>query len=59
MWKEKGGKVVIAATMEQAPVPLSTDNQETTPREQITTCLKNLSKDKYNDLLNEMMTEDF
>ena len=48
-----------AATMEQVPVPPPTNDQETTPRKQITTCLKNLSKDEYNDLLNEMMTEDF
>ena len=48
-----------AATMEQAPAPLPTNDQEITAHEQITTCLKSLSKDKYNNLLNEMMTEDF
>ena len=47
---------VRATTTEQAPAPPA---NETTPREQITACLKNLSKDDYNDLLNEMMTEDF
>ena len=45
--------------MEQAPTPLPTNNQGTTTHEQITTCLRSLSKDEYNDLLNEMMTEDF
>ena len=48
-----------AATMEQAPVPPLTNDQGTTAYEQITTCLKSLSKNEYNDLLNEMMTEDF
>ena len=48
-----------ATTTEQAPVPLSVNQQEVTAREQITACLKNLSKDNYNELLNEMMTEDF
>ena len=45
--------------MEQTPAAPPIDNQGTTAREQITTCLKNLSKEEYNDLLNEMMTEDF
>ena len=44
--------------MKQTPAP-PTSGPETTAHEQITTCLKNLSKDEYNDLLNEMMTEDF
>ena len=48
-----------AATMEQTPALPPTNGQETTAHEQITTCLKNLLRDKYNDLLNEMMTEDF
>ena len=48
-----------AATTEQAPVSLLANQQENTAREQITACLKNLSKDDYNELLNEMMTEDF
>ena len=46
--------------MDQAPpTPLPNNDQNATSREQITACLKNLSKDDYNDLLNEMMTEDF
>ena len=45
--------------MEQASVPLPTNDQGTTAYEQVTTSLKNLSKDEYNDLLNEMMTKDF
>ena len=48
-----------ATTTEQAPVPPPTNQQEVTARNQITSCLKNLSKDDYNELLNEMMTEDF
>ena len=47
-----------AAITEQVPVSPPV-NQEATAREQITACLKNLSKDDYNELLNEMMTEDF
>ena len=47
-----------AATIEQTQVPPVND-QDITAWEQITSCLKNLSEDKYNDLLNEMMTEDF
>ena len=47
-----------AVTTEQAPIPLA-NQQETTAHEQITACLKNLSKDDYNDLLDEMMTKDF
>ena len=45
--------------MEQAPAPPPANQQEVTARKQITACLKNLSKDNYNKLLNEMMTEDF
>ena len=45
--------------MEPAPALPMVNDQGVTPHEQITTCLKNLSKDEYNDLLNEMMTEDF
>ena len=48
-----------AAVLEQAPAPPPTNSQETNAHEQITTCLKNLSRDEYNDLLNEMMTKDF
>ena len=48
-----------ATTTEQAPVPLLANQQEVTTCEQITACLKNLSKDDYNELLNKMMTEDF
>ena len=48
-----------ATTMKQTQAPLPVSNQGTTACEQITSCLKNLSKDEYNDLLNEMMTEDF
>ena len=48
------------ATMEQAPAsPVIANQQETPVREQIVTCLKNLSKDDYDELLNEMMTKDF
>ena len=48
------------ATTEQALVPLPAANQQETPaREQIAVCLKNLSKDDYDELLNEMMTKDF
>ena len=48
------------ATTEQAPIPLpNTNQQETSAREQIATCLKNLSKDDYDELLNEMITKDF
>ena len=61
--KETNPFCIRAATIDQAPVlltaPPSNNDQGTTPCEQITTCLKNLSKDEYNNLLNEMMTEDF
>jgi hypothetical protein len=51
---------VRIATTEQAPLPLPTTNQQDTPpREQIAACLKTLSKDEYNELLDEMMTKDF
>ena len=57
--KETNPFCIRAATTEQAPVP-STNEREVTPREQITACLKkNISKEDYNNLLNEMMTEDF
>ena len=45
--------------MEQTPATTSNEDQGTTAREQIITCLKNLSKNEYNNLLNEMMTKDF
>ena len=57
--KETNPFCAQATTMEQTPVTPPIDSQGMSAREQITTCLKNLSKDKYNDLLNEMMTEDF
>ena len=37
----------------------STVAPPTTSREQVLSCLKNLSKEEYNNMLNEMMTEDF
>ena len=55
--KETNPFRIRAAAM--APTPPTTNDQGITAREQITMCLKGLSKDKYNDLLNEMMTEDF
>ena len=48
-----------ATTTKQAPTSPPTIQQEVTTCNQITACLKNLSKDDYNELLNEMMTEDF
>ena len=57
--KETNPFRVRATTMEQTPAASPINSQGTTTREQITTHLKNLSKDKYNDLLNEMMTKDF
>ena len=57
--KETNPFRVRATTMEQAPAPPPANQQEVTARKQITACLKNLSKDNYNKLLNEMMTEDF
>ena len=57
--KETNPFRIRAATTEQAPVPLPTNQQEITTHEQITNCLKNLPKEEYNNLLNEMMTEDF
>ena len=52
-----------AATMEQVststPITLPANQPEASAREQITACLKNLSKDDYNELLDEMMTQDF
>ena len=57
--KETNPFCAWATTIEQTPVAPPIDSQGTSAREQITTCLKNLSKDEYNDLLNEMMTKDF
>ena len=58
--KETNPFRVRIATTEQAPLPLPTMNQQDTPpREQIATCLKTLSKDEYDELLDEMMTKDF
>ena len=57
--KETNPFHVRIATMEQAPSPPATDQQETPAREQLVACLKNLSKDDYDELLNEMMTKDF
>ena len=57
--KETNPFRIRAATMDQTTAPPSNNDHGATPCEQITTCLKNLSKDEYNDLLNEMMTEDF
>ena len=57
--KETNPFRVRATAMEQVPVPPSINDQGITPRKQVTACLKNLSKDEYNDLLNEIMTEDF
>ena len=46
--------------MKQAPVPPPTINQQEAPAcEQIAACLKTLSKDEYDELLDEMMTKDF
>ena len=58
--KETNPFRVRIATMEQAPISLPDTNQQETPaREQIAACLKTLSKDNYDKLLNEMMTKDF
>ena len=56
--KETNPFRVRTTTTEQAPAPPA-NQQETSARDQITACLKSLSKDDYNELLNEMMTEDF
>ena len=51
-----------ATTMEQTETANTTPPataQTTTSREQVLSCLKNLSKEEYNDVLNKMMTEDF
>ena len=51
---------VRIATTEQAPIPPpATSQQEAPAREQIAACLKTLSKDEYDELLDEMMTKDF
>ena len=48
------------ATTEQVPgLSPTTKQQDTPPREQIAACLKTLSKDEYDELLDEMMTKDF
>ena len=48
------------ANMQEASAPPPVTNQQEIPaRDQITACLKSLSKDDYNELLNKMMTEDF
>ena len=60
--KETNPFRIRATTMDQTLTPPAappSNDQGSTPREQITTRLKNLSKDEYNNLLNEMMTEDF
>ena len=58
--KETNPFLVRMATTEQAPPPSSTTNQQEPPaRERIATCLKTLSKDEYDELLDEMMTKDF
>ena len=57
--KETNPFCVRIATTEQAPNPPTTDQRETPAREQLVACLKNLPKDDYDELLNEMMTKDF
>ena len=58
--KETNPFHVRIATTEQAPISLPDTNQQETPaHEQIAACLKTLSKDNYDELLNEMMTKDF
>ena len=58
--KETNPFRVRIATTEQAPTPLPAMNQQEAPvREQIAACLKTLSKDEYDELLDEMMTKDF
>ena len=47
-------------TTEQVSSPPPVINQQDAPpREQIAACLKTLSKDEYDELLDEMMTKDF
>ena len=58
--KETNPFCVRIATTEQAPIPLPTTKQQDAPAcEQIAACLKTLSKDEYDELLDEMMTKDF
>ena len=58
--KETNPFRIRMATTEQAPIPLPAANQQDAPvREQIAACLKTLSKDEYDELLDEMMTKDF
>ena len=58
--KETNPFHIRATTMDQSlPTSPPTNDQNATPHKQITTCLKRLSKEEYNDLLNEMITEDF
>ena len=57
--KETNPFRVRATTTEQTSVPPPVNQQENATRDQITACLKSLSKDNYNKLLNEMMTKDF
>ena len=57
--KETNPFRVRIATTEQVPICPPTDQQETPAREQLVACLKNLPKDDYDELLNEMMTKDF
>ena len=58
--KETNPFHVRMVTTEQVPSPPpATNQQDTPPREQIAACLKTLSKDEYDELLDEMMTKDF
>ena len=58
--KETNPFHVRMATTEQVPSPPPTTNQQDAPpHEQIAACLKTLSKDEYDELLDEMMTKDF
>ena len=58
--KETNPFRIRIATTEQAPIPSPTMSQQEAPaREQIAACLKTLSKDDYDELLDEMMTKDF
>ena len=49
----------MVTTEQVSSPPPATNQQDTPPREQIATCLKTLSKDEYDELLDEMMTKDF
>ena len=60
--KETNPFRIQAMTMAQTETTHDTPptvTQTTNSREQVLSCLKNLSKDKYNDMLNKMMTKDF